>query len=111
MAQNDMTEVVIDGKILSMGGSGDEIHIQRVAACVNNMIRRMEDTESYRMLSADLKPILIELNLADELIQALDRIDSLESDLQCRENELSEIKQSLVEAQLKLERSEPKKKR
>ncbi|MCD7981487.1 MAG: cell division protein ZapA [Clostridiales bacterium] len=111
MAQNDMTEVVIGGKVLAMGGSGDEIHIQRVAACVNNMIRRMEDTEGYQTLAPDLKPVLIELNLADELIQAQDRINQLESDIQSAESELSKVKQSLVEAQLKQERSDPKKKR
>lgn len=111
MARNEMTEVVIGGKVLAMGGSGDEIRIQRVAACVNNMIRRLEDTESYQMLSPDLKPVLIELNLADELIEAQDRIGQLENDLRNTENELSKVKQSLVEAQLKQEHQDSKKRR
>ena len=74
-----------------------------MAACVNQKLQELEDTESYRALPIDLKPTLVELNLADDLIQAQDTIDILESDLQLKEKELAEVKQALVEAQMKLE--------
>ena len=103
MRKTHLVQVVIGGRVLTMSGSEDELHIQKVAACVNHKLQELEDTESYRALPIDLKPTLVELNLADDLIQAQDTIDILESDLQLKEKELAEVKQALVEAQMKLE--------
>ncbi|MCC8028596.1 MAG: cell division protein ZapA [Lachnospiraceae bacterium] len=111
MAKYNTTEVVIGGKVLAMSGAEDEALIQKMASYVNNMIRKLEDTQAYRSLPADLKPILIELNIAEELMQAQETVRQLEADLKIKENELSEVKQSLVEAQLKLEHPEAKKRR
>ncbi|MCD7920925.1 MAG: cell division protein ZapA [Clostridiales bacterium] len=111
MSQNNTIEVVIGGKVLAMSGAEDEEVIHRMASYVNGMIRRLESTQVYRSLPTDLKPILIELNIAEELMQAQETIRQLEADLRMKENELSEVKQSLVEAQLKLEHSEGKKRR
>ncbi|MCD8046869.1 MAG: cell division protein ZapA [Clostridiales bacterium] len=111
MTKTHMVQVVVGGKILTMGGSGDEVHIQKVASCVNRMIQQLEDTEAYRALPADLKPVLIELNIADELIAAQDAITQLETDLQLKENELAKVKQSLVDTQMQLERAEGRRKR
>ena len=89
-----------------MGGADNELHIQKVASCVNRKLAELEDTEAYRSLPNDLKPVLVELNIADELIQAQDTIEMLRNDLRLRETELSEIKQALVETQMKLESPE-----
>lgn len=111
MAQKNSIQVVIGGKILSMSGSDDEMHIQRVAACVNKKMQELEDTDVYRSLPTDMKPLLIELNIAEDLIDAQDTISMLESDLQLKENEIVELKQRLVDTELKLERLEGHKKR
>jgi len=111
MTKTHLVQVVINGKILTMGGSDDEGHIQKVASYVNHMIQTLEETDAYKALPTDLKPILIELNIADELIAAQDTIAQLENDLRLKENELSELKQTLVEAQMKAERTESKKRR
>ncbi len=105
---NEKIQVVIGGKVLTMSGAEDEMHIQKVASCVNRMIRKMEGTEAYHALPTDLKPLLIEINIADELIEAQEKAASLEDDLQLLENQLSEVKQQLVDAQLRLERYEGK---
>ncbi len=104
-------QVVIGGRILTMTSSEDELHIQKVASCVNRMIQKVEGTQSYRALSSDLKPVLIELNLAEELIQAREQLKQLEADLQERENELAEVKQALAESDIRLERLEGKRRR
>ncbi len=111
MTQKNEVEVVIDGKVLKMSGTEDEMQIQRVASCVNRMIKKLEGTEVYHGLPTDMKPLLIELNIAEELIRSQERVKELESDLQLKENELSEVKQSLVDAQLKLERLEGRRSR
>ncbi|MCD8365184.1 MAG: cell division protein ZapA [Clostridiales bacterium] len=111
MTKTHMVQVVIDGKIFTMGGSDDEAHIQKVASYVNQTIRTLKETDAYKALPTELKPVLIELNIADELITAQDTIAQLESDLQLKENELAQVKQTLVETQLKMERTEGKKRR
>ncbi len=111
MTQKNEVQVVVGGKVLTMSGTEDEMQIQKVASCVNRMIKKLEGTDVYHGLPTDLKPILIELNIADELIRAQEKVKRLESDLQLRENELSELKQTLVDTQLKLERLEGKRTR
>ena len=111
MTKTHLVQVVVGGKILTMGGSDDEVHIQKVASYVNHMIQSMEETGAYKALPTDLKPILIELNIADELIAAQDTIGQLKNDLRLKENELAELKQTLVDTELKLERLEGRKKR
>ncbi len=106
MTKTNLVQVVIGGRVLTMGGSEDELHSQKVAACVNRKLQELEETESYRGLPADLKPVLVELNLAEDLIHAQEECELLEGDLHLKETELAKIKQDLVEAQMELERRE-----
>ena len=76
MTKKSMVQVVIGGKVLTMGGYDDETHIQRIASCVNRVMQQMEDADEYRCLPADLKPIFIHINIADELVTAQELIDS-----------------------------------
>ncbi len=108
MNPKNEVQVVIDGKVLTMTGTEDEMQIQRVASCVNRMIKKLEGTEMYHDLPTDLKPLLIELNIAEELIRTQERVDELEEDLQFKENEIAGLKQSLAETELMLERLEGK---
>ncbi len=87
------------------------MQIQRVASCVNRMIKKLEGTEMYHSLPTDLKPLLIELNIAEELIRTQERVEELEEDLQFKENELAGVKQTLAETELMLERLEGKRRR
>ncbi len=111
MTKTHVVQVVIGGRVLAMSGPEDELHIQKVAACVNRKLQELEGTESYRALPADLKPVLVELNLADDLIRARESAELLESDLQLKENELAEVKQMLVETQMKQESLEEERSR
>ena len=102
MTKKSMVQVVIGGKVLTMGGYDDETHIQRIASCVNRVMRQMEDADEYRCLPADLKPIFIHINIADELVTAQELID--------QEKELAELKQELAETEVRLEKLEGHKK-
>lgn len=110
MTKKSMVQVVIGGKVLTMGGYDDETHIQRIASCVNRVMRQMEDADEYRCLPADLKPIFIHINIADELVTAPELIDQLEQELQEKEKELAELKQELAETEVRLEKLEGHKK-
>lgn len=110
MTKKSMVQVVIGGKVLTMGGYDDETHIQRIASCVNRVMRQMEDVDEYRCLPADLKPIFIHINIADELVTAQELIDQMEQELQEKEKELAELKQELAETEVRLEKLEGHKK-
>ena len=103
MTKKSMVQVVIGGKVLTMGGYDDE-------TCVNRVMRQMEDADEYRCLPADLKPIFIHINIADELVTAQELIDQLEQELQEKEKELAELKQELAETEVRLEKLEGHKK-
>ena len=92
-----MVQVVIAGKILTMGGYEDETHIQKIASCVNRVMQQMEEADEYRCLPSDLKPVFIHINIADELVTAQEQIEQLEQDL--------------PEAEVRLEKLEGHKKR
>ena len=106
MTKKSMVQVAIGGKVLTMGGADDETHIQRIASCVNHVLQEVEDKDEYRCLPADLKPVLIHINIADELVKAQDYIRQLEEDLQIKERELAELRQELAETEVKLEKLE-----
>lgn len=109
MTEKSKVQVVIGGNVLTMGGYEDEVHIQRIASIVNRTIQELEETDVYRCLPADLKPVLVETNIADELVKAEDYAKQLEADLRLKEDELAEVKHDLIEAQMKLEKYEGKK--
>ena len=80
------------------------------AAEGDRVMRQMEDADEYRCLPADLKPIFIHINIADELVTAQELIDQLEQELQEKEKELAELKQELAETEVRLEKLEGHKK-
>lgn len=101
MTEKSNVQVVINGKVLTMSGYEDELHIQRVASHVNKVYKEMTATDAYRRLPPDIRPIFINLNLADELVKAQESIEQLEADLARRAEELSELKAELVDAKMK----------
>ena len=111
MTKKSMVQVVIGGKILTMGGYDDETHIQKIASCVNRVMQQMEEADEYHCLPSDLKPVFIHINIADELVTAQEQIEQLEQDLRQKENELAELKQELAETEVRLEKLEGHKKR
>lgn len=106
MTEKSRVEVVIGGKVLTMSGYESAAYMQNVASHINRKIQELEVTEEFRHLSSDLKPILIEINLTDELMKAKEQAERLEADIQMKEKELAQVKQELVETQIKLEKLE-----
>lgn len=111
MAEKLKTEVVIGGKVVTISGYESEAYMQKVALYINQKIQELDVIRELRYLPADLKQILIQINIADELMKIKEQTEQLEADLRRKEDELSEIKQELVAAQMKLEKLEGKKKR
>lgn len=111
MTEKSNVEVIIGGKVLRMSGYESEAYMQKVASHINRRTQEIEETPEYRHLSPELKNLLIQINLVDDLMKAKERVEQLEADMELKENELSEVQHELVSAQIKLERLEGNRKR
>ena len=109
--ENDMsikteTEVVIGGKSYTLSGSESAEYLQRVAFYINNKLSEYNKIESFRKQSSEFRNILLELNIADDLFKAKQKIVDLEEELERKEKELYDLKHELISSQIKLDNAE-----
>ena len=103
MSKKTNATVLIGGKIYSLSGFESEEYLQKVAAYINSKISEMEESEATSRMSAEMKAVLIELNVADDYFKTKRSADNLEVDIQEKEKELYDLRHDLVDAQMKLE--------
>lgn len=104
MTEKSNIQVIINGKILNLSGFESEEYLQKVASYINKKIHELNEETGNRRLSADLKAILVQINIADDMLKAKRAVEQLETDLRQKENELAELRHRLVHAELKLEK-------
>ena len=106
MDTKNYTQVLIDGKIYTLGGSEDEAYLQKAASYVNEKITTMHALPGFSKQSADYQQLMLLLNIADDYFKAKKQISILEEELQGKEKELYDLKHELISAQIKLENAE-----
>ena len=106
MSAKTSAEVVIDGKVYTLGGYEGEEYLQKVAAYINNKIIEFDAIEDYRHLPLNMKNTLIQLNIADDYFKAKDQVTKLENDLEQKEKEIYDLKHDLISNQVKTETAE-----
>ena len=97
------TEVLIDGRIYTLGGTEDEGYMQRVASYINEMITTLKRQEGFTKQSAEYQTAMVELNMADDYFKARGQIAQLERLKHEMEKEVYSLKHELVTTQMKLE--------
>lgn len=103
MDTRHFTEVLIDGRIYTLGGNEDEAYMQRVASYINEMIATMKRQEGFTKQSAEYQTVMVELNMADDYFKARERIARLEQQKAEMEKEIYSLKHELVSMQMKQE--------
>ncbi len=103
MDSKHYTEVLIDGKIYTLGGNEDEGYIQRLAGYMNEMIMTLKRQEGFAKQSAEYQNVMIQLNMADDYFKAREQIAGLEQQKAEMEKETYSLKHELVATQMKLE--------
>ena len=63
------TEVLIGGKVFTLGGFESEEYLQKVSTYLNHKIAECTAAENYRRQSAELRSILLSLNIADDYLR------------------------------------------
>ncbi|MCR4842811.1 MAG: cell division protein ZapA [Eubacterium sp.] len=103
MSNKTSVEVLIGGKIYELAGFESEEYLQRVASFINSKISELDEVEANRRMPADMKAVLIELNLADSYFKTKKTADNLDVDLQEKEKELYDLRHDMVTIQMKTE--------
>lgn len=106
MDQKHYTEVLIDGKIYTLGGMESESYLRRVAAYINEKIAEMKGQAGFMKQGADYQSVMIELNIADDYFKEQERADRLAQQKAALEKEAYSLKHELITTQLKLDNLE-----
>ena len=69
MDTKNYTQVLIDGKIYTLGGSEDEAYLQRTASYVNEKNMQLRGIPGFSKQSADYQQVMIQLNIADDYLR------------------------------------------
>lgn len=96
MSAKKSTTVVIGGRVLTLSGYEEEDYLQRVAAYINGKIDDFTKLDSYRKMNADMKSILLELNIADDYFSMKEKVSDLESQIKQKDKELYSLKHELI---------------
>jgi cell division protein ZapA len=102
MAEKNTIKVTIDGKSISIGGYESTEYLEHVAFYINNKIGEMKELPGYSRQSAEMKTILLALNVADDYYKAKTRADALEEDIEAKDGEWYSAKQDLANAQVRI---------
>lgn len=96
--------VLIDGKIITLGGYESEDYMQRVAYYINTKIAELSAMPGYNRLTADTKATLLSLNIADDYFKAKSQVDVMEQDIENKDQDTYDAKHDLVSAQVEIAR-------
>ena len=102
MEDQNYTQVLIDGKIYTLGGSEDEAYLQKAASYVNEKITTMHALPGFSKQSADYQQLMLLLNIADDYFKTKETADQMEEQRDRMEKETYSLKHELVSTQMKL---------
>ena len=100
METKNYTQVLIDGKIYTLGGNEDEAYLQRTASYVNEKNMQLRGIPGFSKQSADYQQVMIQLNIADDYFKALDHSEQMEEERNRMEKESYSLKHELVSTQM-----------
>ena len=103
MSAKTNAEVVIDGKVYTLCGYEEPEYLQRVAAYINSKISEIDTLEGAKSLPANMKSVMIQLNIADDYFKAKSQVEKLERDMDLKDRELYDLKHDLISSQIKTE--------
>lgn len=106
MSEKHYAEVLIDGKIYTLGGAEEAHYLQRVASYINEKTAQLKCQPGFTKQSQEYQAVMIQLNIADDYFKAVDRAEANERNRDDMEKESYSLKHELVMAQMKLESTE-----
>ena len=102
MAVKNTAQVVIDGKIITLGGYESEEYFQKVAAYMNNKISELSQMPGYSRQAMETKHTLLSLNITDDYFKAKAQAEKLEREIEAKEKEIY-LKHELISLKMQIE--------
>ena len=97
MAVKNTAQVVIGGKIITLGGYESEEYFQKVnISYINNKIAELSEMPGYSRQPMEHKHTLLSLNVTDDYFKAKKQAEIFEQDLQQKDQEMYELKHELT---------------
>ena len=109
MAVKNTAQVVIGGKIITLGGYESEEYFQKVASYINNKIAELSEMPGYSRQLMETKHTLLSLNITDDYFKAKKQAEIFEQDLQQKDQDMYELKHELISLRMKLDEAEKQK--
>ena len=106
MAVKNTAQVVIGGKIITLGGYESEEYFQKVASYINNKIAELSEMPGYTRQPVETKHTLLSLNVTDDYFKAKAQVEKLEQDIEMKDREIYNLKHDLISNQIKTESDE-----
>lgn len=105
--KNDV-EVIINGKQYTISGYESSEYLQRIATHINDKYAEFRQDEGYNRLDADMKNILLAINLSDEYYKVQESIQDLQREKEDLEKEIFNMKHDMIAMKSRLEDQEKK---
>ena len=106
MAVKNTAQVIIGGKIITLGGYESEEYFQKVASYINNKIAELSGMPGYSRQPMESKHTLLNLNIADDYFKAKKQAEVFELDLQQKDQEMYDLKHELISLRMQIEESQ-----
>ena len=76
MAVKNTAQVIIGGKIITLGGYESEEYFQQVASYMNKKIGELETVPGYGRQPMETKHMLLSLNITDDYFKAKKQVEA-----------------------------------
>lgn len=106
MGSKNFTDVIIAGKVYTLGGYEEEDYLQRVATYLNGKYEELQKVEGFVKQSPEDQAVLLELNVADDYFRAEKQREESEKKSLDMEREVYNLKHELATTRLKKENLE-----
>jgi len=103
MSSKNTTEVIIGGKVFTLGGYESEEYLQKIASYINNKLAEFGKDENFRKQSAEIRANLMYLNIADDYFKAKNMGESLQTEIDNKDKQINDLKHELITSQIKIE--------
>ena len=82
MSAKNVIDVIIDGKIYTIGGFESEAYLQKLATYISSKILEFKQDDAYRRQKIDTQKTLLEINIADDYFKAKKQADFLQVEIE-----------------------------
>lgn len=103
MAVKNTAQVIIGGKIITLGGYESSEYFQQVANYMNKKIEELSAMPGYGRQPVDTRHTLLSLNISDDYFKARKQAEIFEQDLRQKDQEMYDLKHELISLKMQIE--------